>query len=499
MNGLVSNEDYSAKYYAEKSKELAESIGDPANRDLSNLTSKGQNIANWSTNVTNCITEISQDIKLELNNGTLTLKAGSKLYIPNGFESDGVTKKFDVITTEKDISYSAVYTAAVKCYAVYNYSAKTFAIISLTDNRISYNSTTNKVIHTEIASALSFPLALVVRDTTGICSVEQVFNGFGYIGSTVFSLPGVKGLIPNGRNADGSLKNIEFTLDRVLINTLPDNVSRPNKMFLYPSCFYNWGSDNKNVQYYRTRPAQAPVTYCTAYIEDENKWIRSLASTTWEVELTEVDVVDLNLNNSVITSFTPKTPFHAVDYNDFSGLDSNVVHKTGNETISGEKTFTNCIRKTTSTNWENIISMTGNNFPYIAGFSNSSETALALCTLRNGYFKNIEIHNDGTTGYITAPASDVNGSILTTHAKSKAENGFFQLGNGLIIQWGRSNQRTFTYPIPFSSDTSFSIVVNNQAGTNGYGRPDSVDSLTRTSCMVTSLAEYPVRWIAIGY
>jgi hypothetical protein len=70
-----------------------------ANQDLSNLTSQGQNIANWSTNVTNCITEIPQDIKLELNNGTLTLKAGSKVYVPNGA---GV---FDVVTVPSDVVF----------------------------------------------------------------------------------------------------------------------------------------------------------------------------------------------------------------------------------------------------------------------------------------------------------------------------------------------------------------------------------------------------------
>ncbi|MBO7733689.1 MAG: hypothetical protein J6S67_14085, partial [Methanobrevibacter sp.] len=59
-------------------------ITDGANTDLSNLTDTGKNIANWSSNVSNCITEIPQDVKLELNNGTLTLKAGSKVYVPNG-------------------------------------------------------------------------------------------------------------------------------------------------------------------------------------------------------------------------------------------------------------------------------------------------------------------------------------------------------------------------------------------------------------------------------
>ena len=35
-------------------------------------------------NISNCITEIPQDIKLELNNGTLILKAGSKVYKGDG-------------------------------------------------------------------------------------------------------------------------------------------------------------------------------------------------------------------------------------------------------------------------------------------------------------------------------------------------------------------------------------------------------------------------------
>ena len=180
--------------------------------------------------------------------------------------------------------------------------------------------------------------------------------------------------------------------------------------------------------------------------------------------------------------------------------DADVVHKTGNETINGQKTFTSPINISQSDSWFNMLRMNSTNNPYIAGRSNTSITSLALCTIRNGYYYNIELHNNGNgTGYTTCPASDTNGSIVTTVNKSKSANGYFKLGNGLIIQWGRSSQRTITYPIPFSSDTSFSIVVNNQAGTDGYGRPDAVENLTKTSCMVSSLAGYPVRWLAIGY
>ena len=59
-------------------------IDSGANTDLSNLTSVGKNIGNWSSNVSNCLTEIPQDIKLELSAGALTLKSGSKVYIPAG-------------------------------------------------------------------------------------------------------------------------------------------------------------------------------------------------------------------------------------------------------------------------------------------------------------------------------------------------------------------------------------------------------------------------------
>lgn len=63
--------------------------------DIDNLTTDLNNKANInlsnSTAITNCITEIPQDIKLELNNGTLTLKAGSKVYVPNGFETSTKT------------------------------------------------------------------------------------------------------------------------------------------------------------------------------------------------------------------------------------------------------------------------------------------------------------------------------------------------------------------------------------------------------------------------
>ena len=165
-------------------------------------------------NKSNYVTEIPQDIKLELNNGTLTLKAGSKVYVPNGV---GV---FDVVTVLNDLTYGEVYTSSVACYAIYNYTTNSIVIISLNDTSLTYNTSLNLIQHTSLVNQkLSFPFALVHRDTTGIGSIDQVFNGFGYIGSTIFALPGVKGLIPNGKNVDGSFRNIEYNNSRVRAST----------------------------------------------------------------------------------------------------------------------------------------------------------------------------------------------------------------------------------------------------------------------------------------
>ena len=199
-------------------------IDGKANTSLNNLTSTGKNIGNWSTNITNCITEIPQDIKLELNNGTLTLKAGSKVYVPNG---SGV---FDVITIASDITKttSSNYTWLL----VYDsnqgtlrnrrldqsYSGGT-APTSSTEEYW-YDTTNNKCgVSSNTGSTwtygMSLPIAVVTSSGGALTSIDQVFNGFGYIGSVGFALPGVKGLIPNGFNEDGTLKNNTFTMETV--------------------------------------------------------------------------------------------------------------------------------------------------------------------------------------------------------------------------------------------------------------------------------------------
>lgn len=202
-------------------------ITDGANTDLSNLTATGANIANWSSNVTNCITEIPQDIKLELFNGTLTLKAGSKVYVPNGAGVfDEVTIASDIITTYAYGAFTlgVYYNSVNSRLEFYEKTAETSGTTPPSGNGTFYNTTANKISRYNggviVLDNLSFPIATITTNASQITSIDQVFNGFGYIGSTVFALPGVKGLIPNGRNTDGSLKNTESVTTSIITGSI---------------------------------------------------------------------------------------------------------------------------------------------------------------------------------------------------------------------------------------------------------------------------------------
>ena len=291
-------------------------------------------VYNFKNKITNCITEIPQDIKLELNNGTLTLKAGSKVYVPNG------VGKFDEVNFQNDTTVNPSNTDG-KCFVYLNNNGvPTSYIISnfisgttapSSGYKIWYD-TSNNVIKRYSGSALqdtgsSLSLAVVTVSGGKITSIDQVFNGFGYIGSTVFALPGVKGLIPDGRNADGSLKNVEVTIPSVKTYTSPTSYTFSN---------YGWVCDvNSNIFPYDLTKYE--------YREDENY--------NYELYNNEIRKTTLiaygSVNAGVTTSFTPKLPFRAADQNDFNKLDEEAVKTSGNQTIGGSKTFTSSPTVTT--------------------------------------------------------------------------------------------------------------------------------------------------------
>lgn len=261
-----------------------------------------KNLAN-STAITNCITEIPQDIKLELNNGTLTLKAGSKAYNGNGL--------FVNILSDKSISWVG---SGQICVSVDNSGGLIIAnkgesVSSLpsplpADYRLRYNTTDKKCYYPSYGAGqwveCSLPIALATGDGTKISSIDQVFNGFGYVGSTVFALPGVKGLIPNGRNDDGSLKNNAIEVNNVLTTTDTSNATGSLKYHLTSSGIFRAGSTNLFYDEINNINKDSAGVKQSSIIIEENGY----------------------RTNGTTTTFTPKTSFHALDYNDKSTISS---------------------------------------------------------------------------------------------------------------------------------------------------------------------------------
>lgn len=232
MTNLV----YSAFHYLQKcikERVLCKNYAETAD----NSAQMSKQYANDKINQTylsNNIIEIPQDIKLELKDDILTLKAGSKVYIPNGFEEDGVTPRFDVVITNNDVVIPCGNPGARMAFLGRNGLGSDSSITLVvsgnaaptgTDRR--WYDTANNVIKEYIDGSWqksdyysSLPLALLTsNDDKVFISIDQVFNGFGYIGSSKFRLPGIEFLTPNGRNDDGTLRSDKKVTQNVIIST----------------------------------------------------------------------------------------------------------------------------------------------------------------------------------------------------------------------------------------------------------------------------------------
>ena len=257
-----------------------------------------QNIGHWSSNVTNCITEIPNNIKLELNDGVLTLKAGSKLYFPNGA---GVFDEL-VINSDKTVSISSF--SGFVFYRSDNNIMHLEALQAISGTTPPsgdgtwYDIDANKIKRYENSSfvydGISFPLC---KCSSG--SIDQVFNGFGYIGSTVFALPGVKWLGTNGRNADDTLKSIMCSNSNVMLHTFGSGA--------YTNLAILFLQDNIKI-------SDAGSIIDWKYYEKENYWSENNLTSKYKW----CALGYISISGGKILSFNPRGVFHAVDYNEFN-------------------------------------------------------------------------------------------------------------------------------------------------------------------------------------
>ena len=221
---------------------------------------------------TNRILEIPQDIKWRTDlvetgkkRYRLTILKGSVYYVPSGFEADGVTRKFSRRTMIADNTCADgfwsdnasheefVFLVFKDNTVILDSSARVGANITsgdtapttfLEQRALWYDTKNNYVKFTEDSGATWYNCSLPFlkgspRNTIDeahpiagwVNGPTQVFNGFGYIGSTIFALPGIKCLVGNGRNPDGScITKIEEST-KVSLFTMEAN--RRNKIVLY--------------------------------------------------------------------------------------------------------------------------------------------------------------------------------------------------------------------------------------------------------------------------
>lgn len=297
-------------------------------------------------NITNCLLEVPQHIKYELNDGTLTIKAGSIVSIPYGTEDltttypVGETFLNDNFTVYDTYYSNSKFFVSVKMVedlsgiSQFSVAGNTFVYLALNEGALFiehpsynmgsgsasvedgsyYNTESNSVVRRaggEDSFNSTFPLMEVtVAQDNKVTSINQVFNGLGYIGSTVFALPGVKGLIPNGVNEDGTLNTETLTLETVVLGTALEANT------------FNLRISSNGIgmrDFYIQDTAPTVDGYAAWFNPEKNMMFKnSGAGTEWEQEKSFIGGVCVCLNTTNIDTFTAKKPFQAVDYNEYT-------------------------------------------------------------------------------------------------------------------------------------------------------------------------------------
>lgn len=209
-------------------------------------------------------------------------------------------------------------------------------------------------------------------------------------------------------------------------------------------------------------------------------------------------------------------------------LSLNIVHRDGTETINGTKTFNSTIESGVGAGGLALRSRaaagTNVNMDLVQAYDSTTGQRVATIRAGNGTNQRVltlginNFNNSAPTGitvwcdsnnnvWATAPNSDANGSIVTTSTKSKnGSNGYFQFGNGLIVQWGLINStggsRNVTFPKAFSAAGRYSVTVTPTGANTGVLYMVSVNNNTSTGFTVLSSNNTNnvwLFWIAIGY
>lgn len=289
-------------------------------------------------------------------------------------------------------------------------------------NSIFYN-TSNNIIDFYNGSVVasgkkySFPLAIVTVSGGTVTSIDQVFNGIGYIGSTIFSFPEISGLIPNGKNENGGLNSTAFKTTDICTVNFPSTYTHDsvpvgiNSLSITYDLDYNYNNAmNKNTGDY-------------------------------------VIIGSADVSSGQITNFQIKTVFHIADYSEFLFL-KDKVDNIGN-TLGDLDSSVDSLEDSVG-DIEDVIDSMGN-ISDIVSTQSSSKT-------QSGYFK----FNNGLI------IQWMNGLEPTE------QNQEFQFPTAFTSATSYGVNVTYTghnesmYPVSIHEQTATSIKIHRYTGISGF-------------------------------
>ena len=419
---------------------------------------------------------------------------------------------------------------------------------------------TNKLPETGIsADNYSYPSSITVNDRGQVVSIVEgsaaeagayldqsqitncileAPNGVAtYSGSTITVKQGLKFLIPNGRNADGTLNNIE--------TILPNDISRDvgtSSDGTYIALVNNteevYTIDYVPLNTYYESSVKPTSSTARRWLDTENNYFYALDSGV-QKQVFSTKVLTFVVKDGQITSFTPYQPVELAKNTD-------VVHITGDENIEGEKSFevvrTNTLYSngTTAFRGQTPISYQSSYFGFIAqstlidknvtpsadqymGYDVRDKNGKRLMWLgykksENAAYSGIELQVLAGPNHFRFPRCTSRPSTTSTAANNRVAvvnsnylsgtTGWYTRSDGLIVQWGRAkipsnaNVLTLTFPKKFAT-ANYQFLMN--PGDAGSGQPHANQILTYfavTTSNIKIVCNYPAvsfSWVAIGY
>ena len=435
-----------------------------ANPDLSNLTSTGQAILDSKLNktqITNCILEIPQDIKLELTNGVLKLKAGSTVYIPNGvgnFDTETISNDITVSLSTVTGAYRVFYRKGSNLAFANQLNIKSGSTPTSNIQGMYYDTTLNKISFyqnntTGDGNLYSFPLAEITI-TNGVCtSINQIFNGLGYIGSTVFVLPNLKVLLCDGRNVDGTLNNCELNISQCQVYTTAITL---NDGYLVI------GTNTGTVIGFGISPryeTDIPNTILGTFTYNRaDNYIYARSDTGSDNK--RAFIASISVDSGNITSFKANYPFRAVDYNDFYDLQNSSANTSLTNLTNGLANVICTTAPEIKNYGVNIAGSLTNDNNVLSGFSTTNYATIN--SIFNPSNNSWEINLKFTTGSDVTTQQNILSFNQTTEWNFNLSNGHFSL------YIGTNDVTSGTYTILSNSIYYIKIQYSNGSFTVKY-------------------------------